>query len=86
MVFLRQSLFFQIGQIATDGIRRNLQLFCQLSDAGLALFSNNFKYIFLSGGFMHGCSILQNVAILCSLQHFTGKGIVTGGGCCPKTV
>ena len=54
MVFLCQSLFFQVGQIATDGVRRNLQSLCQLGNAGLALLSNDIKHIFLSGGFMHG--------------------------------
>ena len=54
VVLLRQPLFFEVREIAANGIRRDLQLFCQLSDAGLSLLADDVEHIFLTRGFVHG--------------------------------
>ena len=54
VVLLRKALVFQVGQIPTDGIRRNLQLFSQVGDACLALLAEDIQDVALTSGFVHG--------------------------------
>jgi hypothetical protein len=73
VVLLRQPLILKVCKIPANGVRRNLQLFNEVADTDLTMFTNDIKQVFLTSGFMHLRLILQNVAINRILQHFDGK-------------
>jgi hypothetical protein len=76
VVLLRQPLILKVCKIPANGVRRNLQLFNEVADTDLTMFTNDIKQVFLTSGFMHLRLILQNVAINRILQHFAEKGIL----------